>query len=121
MTPLNENEPGLKSQRYYEQTRDGKLILRRMMERYVPLEVTQQKKQGFSAPDASWFRGESLQYIQELLLQPSALIYDYFQRDLVRQMIDEPVSGQVNRRLLLWSFLCFEWWLKLFREGESHA
>ncbi len=39
--------------------RDGKLLLRRAMERYVPEDITGREKQGFAAPDASWFRGES--------------------------------------------------------------
>ena len=33
---LNENEPGAKTLRYFEKTRDGKLLLRKVMERYVP-------------------------------------------------------------------------------------
>ena len=33
---LNENEPGGKAQRYYERTKDGKLILRKMMGRHIP-------------------------------------------------------------------------------------
>jgi len=27
---------------------------------------------------------------------------------------NEHFSGQQNRRLLIWSFLCFEWWLRTF-------
>ena len=50
---LNENEPGPKTQRYFAETRDGKLILRKLMERFVPQEVTEGVKQGFSAPDAT--------------------------------------------------------------------
>ena len=38
------------------------------MERYVPQDVTHQVKQGFSAPDASWFRGDSIEYVRDLLL-----------------------------------------------------
>jgi asparagine synthase (glutamine-hydrolysing) len=61
---LNENEPGGKADRYFEQTRDGKLILRRMMGRHVPQAVVEREKQGFSAPDASWFKGESIDYLR---------------------------------------------------------
>ena len=50
---LNENEPGPKTQQFFGRTRDGKLILRRLMERYVPSDVAGGEKQGFSAPDAT--------------------------------------------------------------------
>ena len=73
---LDENEPGPKTQRYFETTRDGKLLLRRVMERYVPEEVTDQVKQGFSGPDASWFRGDSIDYVRETILDPDAAIYE---------------------------------------------
>ncbi|HMK38895.1 MAG TPA: asparagine synthase (glutamine-hydrolyzing), partial [Bacteroidota bacterium] len=60
---LNENEPGLKRSRYFQRTNDGKLLLRRVMSRYIPAEVADAEKQGFSAPDASWFKGESMDYV----------------------------------------------------------
>ena len=66
---LNENEPGPKTERYFERTRDGKLLLRKVMERYVPESVTNQVKQGFSGPDASWFRGDSIDYVERELLR----------------------------------------------------
>jgi asparagine synthase (glutamine-hydrolysing) len=47
-----EKEPN-KLRKYFEQTGDGKLILRKVMQRYVPKEITGAIKQGFSAPDAS--------------------------------------------------------------------
>ena len=46
---LNENEPGSKTQRFFDQTRDGKLLLRKAMERHVPEGITGGAKQGFSA------------------------------------------------------------------------
>ena len=64
---LNENEPGSKTERYFQRTKDGKLLLRRMMDRYIPETITTAEKQGFSAPDASWFKGESIDYVRRTL------------------------------------------------------
>lgn len=111
---LNENEPGPKTKKYFEKTRDGKLILRKLMNRYVPPEITNQVKQGFSAPDASWFKGESIDYIRNLLLNKKAKIFNYLQYNYVKKIIEEHSSGKVNHRLLIWSFLSFEWWLRKF-------
>ena len=52
---INENEPGGKARKYFQKTKDGKMILRKMMKKYVPEEITQSEKKGFSSPDASWF------------------------------------------------------------------
>ena len=37
---INENEPGLKTDRYFEKSRDGKLILRSVMRRYIAQQIT---------------------------------------------------------------------------------
>lgn len=105
---LNENEPGGKAQRYYDRTKDGKLILRQMMARHIPAEVAEREKQGFSAPDASWFKGESIDYVRRRLLQPRAAIYDYLDRSSVKSLIGDHLEGRENRRLLIWSLLNLE-------------
>jgi asparagine synthase (glutamine-hydrolysing) len=105
---LNENEPGGKAERYFEKTRDGKLILRNMMSRHIPPQVAEREKQGFSAPDASWFKGESIDYVKRRLLNDRARIYDYLDPKPVRALIDDHLEGRQNRRLLIWSLLNLE-------------
>jgi len=107
---LNENEPGPKSALYFERTRDGKLLLRRVMERYVPHEVTNGVKQGFSAPDASWFRGESIDYVRRMLFDERARIYEFLDRPSVLRWVEEHIQGRQNLRLFIWSLLNVEHW-----------
>lgn len=118
---LNENEPGPKTSRYFEQTRDGKLLLRQAMERYIPPEVTQRTKQGFSAPDASWFRGESIDYVRAQLYDPQARIWSVLDRKAVQPLLDEHLNGIQNRRLLIWSLLYLETWCRTFRDDGGRA
>jgi asparagine synthase (glutamine-hydrolysing) len=111
---LNENEPGHKTTRYFQQTRDGKLLLRKVMERYVPEEVVTGVKQGFSAPDASWFRGESIEYVNKTVLSRRARMFDYMDYESVKGLVLEHLQGKQNRRLFIWSLLNFEMWLRSF-------
>ncbi|MCX7877348.1 MAG: asparagine synthase (glutamine-hydrolyzing) [Ignavibacteria bacterium] len=111
---INENEPGDKTERFYNETNDGKIILRQALNRYMPDLYTKGIKQGFSAPDASWFKGESIDYIKDLLLNKNARIYNYLQAPTVHKLLNEHFTGQTNRRLLIWSLLCFEWWNRIF-------
>ena len=111
---LNENEPGSKSERYFQRTKDGKLLLRTMMERYVPPSITQAEKQGFSAPDASWFKGESIDYVRRTLYQGQPRIWEFLDRTSVLRLVDEHLAGQENRRLLIWSLLNLETWCRRF-------
>jgi asparagine synthase (glutamine-hydrolysing) len=47
------------------------------------------QKQGFSAPDASWFKGESIDYVRRTLLGPQARIYEYMDASAVTGLVQE--------------------------------
>jgi len=112
---VDEDEPSKRLMYHAQPNNDGKIVLREAMSRLIPGEVTSRAKQGFSAPDASWFRGESIQYVNALLRSPKALIYDFVCRGYVENILDQHTAGRVNRRLLIWSLLSFEWWLRTFK------
>jgi asparagine synthase (glutamine-hydrolysing) len=116
---LNENEPGPKTARYFQQTRDGKLLLRKVMGRHVPQDVAEGIKQGFSAPDAGWFRGESIEYVRRRIMGGHARIFDYLDQQTVQSLLQDHLDGKENRRLLIWSLLSLEQWFHTFLAGES--
>ena len=109
---INENEPGDKPSHFFQKTNDGKQILRDMMSRHIPKEITHAEKQGFSAPDASWFKGESIEFVKRTLLNRDACIYDILDHKAVKLLIKQHMHGEKNRRLLIWSLLNVETWLK---------
>ena len=111
---LNENVPGPKTSQYFQKNKDGKLLFRQVMENYIPSKVTNAAKQGFSAPDSSWFKGESIEYVRRQLFNPKAKIYDLLHQESLQSLIDEHMTGQQNRRLLIWSLLNVENWCERF-------
>ena len=117
---LNENDPGPKTARYFRKTRDGKLLLRKAMARYVPAKIATGIKRGFSGPDESWFRGESIEYVRSQLLNGNAWIWSILDRRTGTRLVEEHLSGRANRRLLLWSMLSVEHWARTFLGAEEH-
>jgi len=113
---IDENLPR-KKYVYQEKIQSGKNVLRQAMGHILPPEVTGARKQGFSAPDESWFRGRSEAYIRQVLTDPSARISEYLDTAFVRESLDIHAAGQKNHRLLIWSLLCFETWLRRFHEA----
>jgi len=111
---FNENEAGRKSNRYFQKTNDGKQILRDVMSRYIPRQITDAKKQGFSSPDASWFKGESIEFVKETLLSKRSPIYNFLDYDFVELYVNQHIKGEKNRRLLVWSLLNVSEWIKRF-------
>jgi asparagine synthase (glutamine-hydrolysing) len=80
------------------------------MENYIPSEITNGTKQGFSAPDASWFKGESIDYVKRQILDKRAHIYKFLDRKSVTKFVNEHLEGKQNRRLFIWSLLSLEHW-----------
>jgi asparagine synthase (glutamine-hydrolysing) len=109
---VNENDPRDKRSVYFQKTNDGKQLLRDMMSRYIPEDITKAEKQGFSSPDASWFKGESIDFVRRTLLNGDARIYDVLDRRAVEPLIEQHMNGELNRRLLIWSLLNLEAWMK---------
>jgi len=108
---INENEVSEKFSRS-RRTTEGKAIFRKLMKRYIPEEVTSREKQGFSAPDASWFKGESIDFTRRVLMDEDSPIYNYLSRSKVQATIESHFQGKENKRLLIWSLLNFHMILK---------
>ncbi len=100
---LDENMPGSKPVAYSQKTNDGKHILREAMTRYVPERITDARKQGFSAPDASWFREDSAAILENVGAVIPEGLSGRLDWAVIRRAISEHVSGFRNRRLLVWS------------------
>jgi asparagine synthase (glutamine-hydrolysing) len=109
---LDENEVGIKQEKYFQMTSDGKQILRNVMSQYVPFDIINGKKQGFSSPDSSWFKGESIDFVRRELFNKNAPIYDFLDYKTVESLLLEHLHGKQNRRLLIWSLLNVNIWMK---------
>jgi asparagine synthase (glutamine-hydrolysing) len=105
----------------YRQFDDGKNVLRKAMTEFVPDRIINRAKQGFSAPDESWYRGENANYVRELLLNNKTVSSEFISRDYIKKIVDEHVNQSINHRLLIWSFMNFEWWCRLFLNKEKIA
>ncbi len=118
---IDENLPSKRLQSRFLRTKAGKLIMRKAMSAFLPEEIVDRTKQGFSAPDASWFRGESLDYVRDTLINKSSPIYDYLDRTATIGLIEEHLEGRQNRRLLIWSLLYFSEWCNRFLKDTGAA
>jgi asparagine synthase (glutamine-hydrolysing) len=118
MKRIDENDYRVKS-KVYQEFDDGKNVLRKAMMDFLPENIINRKKQGFSAPDESWYRGENAEYIKKLLLNKKTVSAEYINPEYVERIIHEHMDKRINHRLLLWSLMNFEWWCRLFLNGEK--
>jgi asparagine synthase (glutamine-hydrolysing) len=111
ISEVDENVSG-KKHVHYRESDEGKRILRRAMRGLIPEEILSRKKQGFSTPEGSWYRGPTMSYVRDILLDPASVARGYFKPDYIETVVSEHTSGLRNHRLLIWSLLSFEWWCR---------
>ncbi|MBW2307188.1 MAG: asparagine synthase (glutamine-hydrolyzing) [Deltaproteobacteria bacterium] len=99
---------------------DFKILLKEAMRPLLPEETLVRKKQGFTPPDRSWFLlPDTWSYLRGMLLSKRATERGYFKRSGIERILEEHASGKRNHRFLIWSLVCFEWWNRLFVDGET--
>ncbi|MBK9670830.1 MAG: asparagine synthase (glutamine-hydrolyzing) [Bacteroidetes bacterium] len=115
---IDENEFRDK-RKVYQEFDDGKNVLRKAMLNFMPEKIINRKKQGFSAPDESWYRGENADFVKELLLNKKTVSSEFIDQAYIKKIVNEHVNDKINHRLLIWSFLNFEMWCRLFLNNEK--
>ena len=100
---------------------DGKRILRCAMEEFLPARFTRQKKRGFSSPDDNWYRGPSMNYVKEILLDTRTRGRSWFDQQTLGRILQEHFAAQQNHRLLIWSLLSIEWLQRHFIDKPVSA
>jgi asparagine synthase (glutamine-hydrolysing) len=89
----------------------GKVLLRRLLERYVPPALTERPKMGFGVPIDTWLRGPLRGWAEDLLA-PDLLRGDgYLNAAVVRETWGRHLGGARNEHYPLWHVLMFQAWL----------
>jgi asparagine synthase (glutamine-hydrolysing) len=94
--------------------REKKWILREAMRGWLPDEILDRPKQGFSVPLSAWLRGDLQTWAREILLDPSTLERGYFEPTAVRRLLDRHVEGTDGDAKRIWSLLMLELWHREF-------
>ncbi|MBI5075482.1 MAG: asparagine synthase (glutamine-hydrolyzing) [Nitrospirae bacterium] len=89
----------------------GKLLLKKTLEEYYPHALLHRTKMGFGIPIIKWFttNGALNAYLHEKLLNPHSIIFELFEPEIVKQLLDRNTSHQI------WLLLFLEEWLQLHR------
>jgi len=82
-------------------SREGKVLLRKVLGRIAGNTVASRPKQGFSAPDSSWLSNSARRNLPGS--QVGSKTEQFLSRDAFADFFDESLSAAANQRLMLWS------------------
>jgi len=91
--------------------KSGKWVLREVLYKYVPKELIERPKKGFSIPLAQWLRGPLREWAEPLLAEKRLIEEGYFYSDKIRQAWEEHLQSKKDNSSKLWSVLMFQSWL----------
>jgi asparagine synthase (glutamine-hydrolysing) len=97
----------------------GKWLLRQVLYKYVPREMVERPKMGFSVPLAVWLRGPLRDWVENLI-DPTRLKREgFFDYELIGKRWQQHKSGAVDWGDALWTVIMFQSWLGSQRPGVS--
>jgi len=88
----------------------GKWALRRVLDRYVPRELIDRPKAGFSIPLGDWLRGSLRDWAETLLNAERLSSQGFLDAEKVSAMWQQHLSGSYDRSTYLWNVLMFQAW-----------
>lgn len=100
--------------------RKSKLILREILELYLPSHLFSRPKAGFSVPLAQWFRGPLKQWVEDILFSSSLESSEYINSRAARQIWYRHLAG-ADHTQQLWSILNFQSWYQLHKKSRKAA
>ncbi|MEQ1592410.1 MAG: XrtA/PEP-CTERM system amidotransferase [Thiobacillaceae bacterium] len=87
---------------------EGKYLLKKAMEPYLPHDVLYRKKMGFSVPLAAWFRGPLAATIRQAVTGKRLISTGLFNADYLRELVETHQSGRRDYSVALWTLLMFD-------------
>ena len=86
----------------------GKWLMKRTMQRYLPDDILYRPKQGFVTPIAQWFRGPLQQTARDIAASATLARTGWFDNRRLAQLVDAHASGRADNSRLLWQLLMLE-------------
>jgi asparagine synthase (glutamine-hydrolysing) len=99
--------------------REKKWILRDAMRGWLPDDVLDRPKQGFSVPLSDWLRGDLRDWSREILLDRESLDRGYFEPAAVRALLDRHDAGIDGEAKRIWALVMLELWHREFIAAPS--
>ncbi|WP_153110297.1 XrtA/PEP-CTERM system amidotransferase [Propionivibrio limicola] len=98
---------------------EGKYLLKKTMEPYLPHDIMYRPKMGFSVPLARWFRGPLRQRVRDSLLGGRLAESGWFNQETIAQIVEQHESGVRDHSTPLWTLLMYDAFLRNVMDGGA--
>jgi len=92
--------------------RQGKRLLKQAFASFLPENVLQHTKQGFSIPLGAWFRGPIASWSRSLLLEGERKLHTLFKPGSIGRLLNEHQSGRIDHGKRIWALVMLSLWME---------
>ena len=89
----------------------GKIILRRILSKYIPDEILNRPKQGFRMPTGPWLKGPLKNWAKDLLSYETIKKQGFIEPKIVENILNNHLNGSEDNTARLWNILMWQAWL----------
>jgi asparagine synthase (glutamine-hydrolysing) len=95
---------------------EGKYILKDILYDYLPKELFNRPKSGFTVPLKNWFRNELKEYVYKTLCNENLEKIDDINIEYVNEMIENHMNGSENNYHQIWTLITYIKWMEKYLE-----
>jgi len=96
--------------KYKIRNKKSKWILREILKKYLPNELIDRPKMGFSIPLASWLRGPLKKWAETIIFEGTLNNNEYFIHDNIKSLWKKHINYQEDNHNKIWQLLIFSSW-----------
>jgi asparagine synthase (glutamine-hydrolysing) len=100
---------------------EKKWILREALRDWLPDDILDRRKQGFSVPLSSWLRSDLQGWAREILLDPGTTDRGLFAPGAVRSLLDRHAAGADGDAKRIYALLMLELWHREFVDPPARS
>ena len=104
---------------YKQRGREGKWVLKKAMEPYLPHDVIYRPKSGFGAPLRRWLRVEMRDWLADALSPERLQKRGLFDPQAVQRLMAANAEGKLDASYTLLSLACIEIWCRYFIDSPT--
>ena len=105
--------------RYKQRGKEGKWVLKKAMQPYLPRDIIYRPKSGFGVPLRSWLKNELRDWLANILSTESLSKRGLFEPQAVHFLVNENFEGRIDASYTLLSLASIEIWCRHFIDRAS--
>jgi len=96
-----------------------KHILKKALQRELPMQIIERGKEGFSIPIKNWIKNELKSMMLDSLSEANVRDKGFFEPRYVNRLVNEHITGSENHSHRLWALMVFHMWYDLYMKRDA--